>query len=75
MVYQGRVEKGVVVLEGDVKLPEGTRVHVEPQRDEAAGPIDSLATTLLKHAGTVNSWPADMARNHDHYLHGAPKRD
>jgi len=27
-----------------------------------------------KFAGTVRGLPADMALNHDHYLHGLPKR-
>lgn len=29
---------------------------------------------LLKLAGPIDDLPADMARNHDHYFHGAPKR-
>ena len=29
---------------------------------------------LLKLAGTVKGLPPDMAENHDHYIHGAPKR-
>jgi hypothetical protein len=33
-----------------------------------------LSRRLLKHAGTVPGLPADMARQHDHYIHGSPKR-
>ena len=29
---------------------------------------------LLEIAGTAEGLPADFAENHDHYLHGAPKR-
>lgn len=29
---------------------------------------------LAKFAGSVEGLPADYAVNHDHYLHGAPKR-
>jgi hypothetical protein len=29
---------------------------------------------LAKLAGTVEGLPADYALNHDHYLHGTPKR-
>ena len=29
---------------------------------------------LLKYAGAAKGWPSDMAENHDHYLHGTPKR-
>jgi hypothetical protein len=34
----------------------------------------TLAERLLRHAGTVPDLPADMAEQHDHYAHGAPKR-
>ncbi len=29
---------------------------------------------LKPFAGTVRGLPSDMARNHDHYLHGRPKK-
>jgi hypothetical protein len=29
---------------------------------------------LLEIAGTAEGLPPDFAENHDHYLHGAPKR-
>lgn len=29
---------------------------------------------LLKLAGTAKGLPKDLAKNHDHYLHGAAKR-
>jgi hypothetical protein len=29
---------------------------------------------LLKIAGTVNDLPPDMAEQHDHYIHGTPRR-
>jgi mRNA-degrading endonuclease RelE of RelBE toxin-antitoxin system len=29
---------------------------------------------LKKFAGAVRGLPADMAENHDHYLHGRPKK-
>jgi hypothetical protein len=28
----------------------------------------------LKLAGTVDDLPPDMAEQHDHYIHGTPKR-
>ncbi len=28
---------------------------------------------LLRNAGTAEGLPADLARNHDHYLYGAPR--
>jgi hypothetical protein len=32
----------------------------------------TLAEKLLRHAGTVPDLPADMAEQHDHYIHGTP---
>ena len=29
---------------------------------------------LTKFAGAVRGLPSDLARNHDHYLHGRPKK-
>ncbi|MBX9789986.1 MAG: hypothetical protein K2Y37_13795 [Pirellulales bacterium] len=34
----------------------------------------TLAQQLAEVVGTVPELPSDMAENHDHYLHGAPKR-
>lgn len=76
MVYRGKVKNGVVVFERDAGLPEGTEVRVEPfARDEGvsvAGP--TLAEQFADVIGTVPDLPADMAAQHDHYLHGAPRR-
>lgn len=35
---------------------------------------DRFTDGLLKIAKNIKGWPADFARNHDHYLHGAPKK-
>ena len=76
MVYLGKVKNGVVVLEDGTGLPDGTEVRVEALvRDEnvaAEGP--TLAEQFADVIGTVPELPADMAAQHDHYLHGAPKR-
>jgi hypothetical protein len=34
----------------------------------------SWGEALLELAGTAEGLPADFAHNHDHYLHGAPRR-
>jgi hypothetical protein len=79
MVYRGHVEKGVVVLDDAVTLPEGLAVKIEPspaEPQEAA--MDESGETfgqkLLKHAGKAIGLPSDLAENHDHYLYGTPKR-
>ena len=72
MRFEGSVSNGVVVLDGGQTLPEGTRVEVivVPEVEKKA----TLRDRLLRLAGTVDDLPADMARNHDHYIHGAAKR-
>jgi hypothetical protein len=71
MKYRGRVKDGVVVLEETVALPEGTEVVVE---EAGPGDIPSLAEQFKSVIGIVTDMPPDMAANHDHYIHGTPKR-
>jgi len=75
MTCRGKVTGGVVVLEQPDALPEGAEVKVEmvrrrPKRAKHPNGWDEL----LKLAGMAKSLPPDMARNHDHYLHGRPKK-
>ena len=70
MTYRGRVKGGVVVLEPGARLNEGADVMVElvAKPDE----YGSLRDGLLAFSGAVKGLPSDVARNHDHYIHGAP---
>ena len=54
-------------------LPDGTEVRVEAVTSRAQ-PEPATMLDLLEFAGIVTDWPEDMAENHDHYIHGAPKR-
>jgi hypothetical protein len=72
MTYLGTVSNGVVILPPEAKLPEGTKVRVESIVE--AAPSDPVGKKLLALAGTVKDLPEDFAENHDHYIHGAPKR-
>ena len=72
MSLEGTILNGVVVLDDGLQLPDGTRVEVIV-RVPSAKPA-TLRERLLRLAGTVDDLPADMARNHDHYIHGGPKR-
>jgi hypothetical protein len=79
MMYRGRVANGVIVLEPGVRLPEGMEVRVEPVEEierVAESPQESrqLREGLLAFSGVIKEGPSDLARNHDHYLHGAPRR-
>jgi hypothetical protein len=75
MTFEGTVINGVVVLDPATQLPEGTRVDVKV-REEAAPSEGATPTllSLLKLAGTAPDLPEDFAAQHDHYLHGMPKR-
>jgi hypothetical protein len=57
--YIGRVSNVVVVLEGAIALPEGTRrmLLAWGRRAEAVAPPR----------------PDDLAAEHDHYAHGKPR--
>lgn len=69
MEYRGTVKNGVVVLEDGAVPADGIAVRVVPVEEpptwgEVFGDVTGKAVGL----------PADIARNHDHYLHGQPKR-
>lgn len=67
----GYVHGNTLVMEEEIGLPEGTAVIVRMETTPA--PI-SLAESLRDVIGIVNDLPSDMARNHNHYLHGASKQ-
>lgn len=69
--YNGRIQNGTVVLDDGVQLPEGTRVRVTPVNE--AGEVLTLIW-LMKYAGCMKDLPPDFADEHDHYIHGTPKR-
>ena len=76
MVYRGIVKKGVVVIAEGAELPEGTEVRIEPiaRGEKLTGEGPTLTEQFGDIIGTVPDLPPDMAQQHDHYLHGAPKR-
>lgn len=70
MPYSGQVKNGVVVFDGEPPLPEGSRVKIEPV-DDAKG--RTLADRLRPVIGIAKGLLPDLAKNHDHYLHGRAK--
>lgn len=69
----GRVKNGVVVVDGDVHLPEGISVSILVLDEAEETPL--LAEFFQGVAGKAVGLPEDIAENHDHYLHGLPKRN
>ena len=69
MTYRGTIRNGVVELEDGNGSSEGTVVTVESVPQPARGGRAKLKAL----AGVIDDLPSDLARNHDHYLHGHPK--
>jgi hypothetical protein len=78
MTYNGRIKGGNVVLDDSVQLPEGAVVAVSVVELNGAQSASEMPRTLLDRLaaldGAAEGLPSDLARNHDHYLHGLPKR-
>ena len=77
MSYKGTVAGGVIVLDAKAKLPDGTKVEVhpvkKPVRSSNLSPRARLAK-LDRIIAQMPPLPADFAAEHDHYIHGTPKR-
>jgi hypothetical protein len=77
--YSGEVRGGVVVLDADSPpLPEGARLRIEVVAAAAGEPPAASRTLLERYAsivGVAEGLPEDLADEHDHYIHGTPRRD
>jgi len=77
MTYRGHVTNGVVVLDEPADIEDGTVVRVEPVRKQARARqkrVPTLYEQMKPFIGVLKGLPPDLARNHDHYLHGLPKK-
>ena len=74
--YVGEVQQGAIVLDPPVILPEGAKVRVMVEPIEILSDEDgpTLLERLQSVVGKAEGLPSDLAENHDHYLHGTPKR-
>lgn len=71
MTYQGHVEKGAIVLDEPIQLPEGAVVTIELAMARHADEdtlIPTLAERLAGVIGKAEDLPADWSENHDRYL-------
>ncbi len=69
MTYRGQVKGGVVVLDGEVNLPDGARVRVdliEQPDNESSSLLERLGPVIGKAVGLS----ADAASNIDRDLYG-----
>jgi hypothetical protein len=79
MTYRGKVKDGVIVLPAGASFPEGTEVSVAPIEEIAVKSAGNFLWRRLSEMGRASeskptNLPADLAANHDHYLHGLSKR-
>jgi hypothetical protein len=74
MTFIATVENDMIKLPPGVHVPDGTRVSIEISGPDVAVPSRTLAERYSKFMGLADDLPEDMAKNHDHYLRGAPKR-
>lgn len=82
MTVRGQVKNGVIVLDTPAALPEGAEVEVNlidhATGDRAPNPPTDDGKTLYDRLkpviGQAHGLPPDLAENHDHYLHGQPKK-
>lgn len=74
MELQGTIQNGAIVLDTPMPLAEGAKVRIWVEVPTESPRQPTLRERLLKLAGTVDDLPSDMARNHDHYIHGTPKK-
>jgi hypothetical protein len=72
MSVTGKVKNGVVVLPTEMKLPDGTEVEITPLL--SAKEAEDFTDELLRISRTTKDLPPDLAKNHDHYLHGLPRK-
>ena len=69
--FLGHVKNGIVVFDQPSTLPDGTPVRIILANGTA---LPTLAERLKDVIGIAAGLPSDLAENHDHYLHGKPKR-
>ena len=67
----GVIKDGQVIPEETILLPAGTRVRIEPVPESSE---ETLAEAFREFMGACEGLPSDLAANHDHYLHGAPRQ-
>ena len=70
MSITATVENDTIKLPPGVHVPDGTTARII--FETVAG--RTLAERYAGLIGITDALPEDMAENHDHYLHGAPKK-
>jgi hypothetical protein len=71
---RGHIKNGTAVLDEPVKLPNGTSVKVDVRAVTEPPEVGlTWGEVFGDLAGSVQGMLADVAENHDHYIHGTAK--
>jgi hypothetical protein len=70
MELEGVVHNGVIVPDDAAALPEGMRVRIVAPLEQSK----SFGERFAQFKGAAPGLPVDMAKQHDHYRLGTPKR-
>lgn len=73
MSFEGTFTNGTVVFSEPPALEEGAVVEVVAKKKNPEEPKPTFLG-LMKLAGSIKDGPADWAEEHDHYIHGTPRR-
>lgn len=74
MTLRGHIRNGTVVLDEPPHLPDGTAVEVELREVDEQDAPPTLYERYKQIIGIAPGLPSDFSINHDHYIHGTPKR-
>ncbi len=75
MEFDSVVTDGRVVLDVGAAIPNGTPVRVTVSPTDPSTPRrEPTLKWMAKFSGVIDDMPSDFAAQHDHYLHGTPKR-
>jgi hypothetical protein len=76
-ILRGHVEAGRIVVDDEASLPEGAEVRIElviEAESNSSNSEKTLYDRFKQFAGIAKNLPSDFAENHDHYIHGRPKK-
>ena len=73
MELYGTFENGVIVLDAGCELSQGERVEILKVMDSEK-PTSTLRARMRWMVGAISDLPPDFSREHDHYIHGTPRR-
>jgi hypothetical protein len=75
MTLRGHMRSGTLIFDEPPPLPDGIVVEVELRTVDADESGPTLYQRYSNIVGIAEGLPEDFSINHDHYIHGTPKRE